>query len=125
MPMPASAYNKLVRVERPILDDAADGAGSGSWAALGDLRAQIRDLLPSRSEDQSGGFATSTRPARVRMRYRTDIESDMRFVLLRHDDGEWVPTDRIMEIVSGPAELGRRDGIEFMVEDYSPAGNAA
>ena len=30
-----------------------------------------------------------------------------------------------MQIVSPPAELGRRDGLEFMVVDYNTAGNAA
>ncbi len=33
--------------------------------------------------------------------------------------------NRIMQIIAGPAELGRREGLEFMVEEYSPAGNAA
>jgi len=30
---------------------------------------------------------------------------------------------RVMQIVAGPAELGRREGLEFMVEDYTSAGN--
>ncbi|SEQ60411.1 Phage head-tail joining protein [Sphingobium sp. YR768] len=57
----------------------------------------------------------SARPARVRMRFREDITPDMRFIF----------GSRIMQIVSGPAELGRREALEFMVEEYRPAGNPA
>jgi len=32
---------------------------------------------------------------------------------------------RIMQIIAGPAEFGVRDELEFMVEDYSTAGNPA
>jgi hypothetical protein len=37
---------------------------------------------------------------------------------------EWV-TDRTVQIITDPAELGRRDGLEFRVEEYRPAGNGA
>ena len=47
------------------------------------------------------------------------IKPSMRFVEKIGDaDG------RIMQIIAGPADLGR-DAVEFMVEDYSTAGNAA
>jgi head-tail adaptor len=75
----------------------------------------IKDMLPSRGERLADGINVATRPARLRMRWREGMTSDMRFVL----------GSRIMQIVAGPAELGRRDGLEFMVEEYSTAGSGA
>lgn len=111
----ARDLDRFIRIERPQPDDSADGAGSGTWPLVDEVWAQIRDLLPSRGQQLANGMTTATRPARVRMWYRDDVTPKMRFV-----DG-----DRVMQIVSGPAELGRRVGLEFMVEDYRPAGNAA
>jgi len=31
----------------------------------------------------------------------------------------------VMQIIAGPAEVGVRDEVEFMVEDYTSAGNSA
>ena len=47
-------------------------------------------------------------------------------LIVRGDDGEpeW-RTDRIAAIVSEPAELGRRQWSEFMVQQYSAPGNTA
>jgi hypothetical protein len=37
----------------------------------------------------------------------------------------FVMGDRVMEIVAGPALIRQRSGIEFMVVDYTSAGNSA
>jgi SPP1 family predicted phage head-tail adaptor len=113
--LPAGSLNRRVRIDRPVSDDSFTGAGSGTWAKVADVWASIQDVLPSRSERLADGMNSAAHPARVRIRYRTDITSNMRFVL----------GDRVMQIVSGPAELGNREGLEFMVEDYQPAGNPA
>jgi head-tail adaptor len=119
--------NRTIRIERPIADPSFAGAGSGSWEKVDDVRASVQDVLPSRSERLADGINFATRPARVRMLFREDVKPDMRFVMGAKivDDVVDYSTARIMQIVSGPAELGRREGTEFMVEDYSPAGNAA
>lgn len=111
----ASKRNKLITIQRPSADEAFDGAGSGTWEPVGDEWAEVQDVLPSRGERLGEGISTATRPARIRMRYRDDIDASMRFVL----------GSRIMQIVSGPAELGNYEGSEFMVEDYSAAGGGA
>ena len=113
--MNARRFNRQLRVERPIADDSFDGAGSGEWTLVGEPWAEVQDMLPSRGERVTGGINMASRPARVRMRYRTDITPDMRFVM-----GE-----RVMQIVSGPAVVGNREALEFMVEDYSTAGGGA
>lgn len=113
----AGKLDQRLRIERPVADASFGGAGSGTWETLGYAWAEVRDVLPSRGEQvgQAGG-TTMTRPARVRMRYRTDLAPDMRFVT---GDG------RILNIISGPAMLGRREGVELMVAEYLPGGNPA
>lgn len=115
MRLQAGKLDRSIRIERPVADDSFDGAGAGSWALVATVSAEVQDVLPSRSEQLAGGINMSARPARVRIRYRTDVTPDMRFVM----------GGRVMQIVSGPAELGRREGLEFMVEEYRPAGNGA
>lgn len=116
----AGALDRRVRIERPVADDSFDGAGSGSWEEVATVAASIVDALPSRGERLGEGINATTRPARVRMRYRTDVTAAMRLVeIVSGGDG------RVMQIITVPAELGRRDGLEMMVEEYSPAGNSA
>ena len=115
MSIAAGRFDRRITIERPTADDGFDGAGSGTWTLVGEAWAHVQDMLPSRGERLADGMNIASRPARVRMRYRTDITPDMRFVM----------GDRVMQIVAGPAELGRREAIEFMAEDYRPAGNPA
>lgn len=113
--LPAGSLTDRICIERPVPDTSLDGAGSGTWELVAEVWANVQDMLPSRGERLANGINVAARPARVRMRYRTDVDASMRLVM----------GDRIMQIVSAPAELGRRDGLEVMVEDYSSAGNAA
>lgn len=111
----AGRRDKRIEIQRPVADSALDGAGSGTWEEVGKVWANVQDVLPSRGESISDGINIAARPSRIRILYRSDVTSDMRFVI----------GGRIMQIVSGPAELGRREGLEFMVEEYRPSGNAA
>jgi head-tail adaptor len=115
--------DSLIRIERPKANDAFDSAGSAEWEALPDgeqVWASVHDMLPSRGEKIASGINVAARPARVRMDYRDDVTAAMRFVDITDGvDG------RVMQIISGPAKIGRREGVEFMVEDYSSAGNSA
>lgn len=121
--------DSFIRLERPVPDNSLDGAGSGQWELVDEIWAEIMDLLPSRSDGESAanGINFAERPARVRIRYRADITNAMRLV-----DGANIvagavdyTSARIMQIVSMPAELGRREGLELMAKDYSTAGNGA
>lgn len=115
MILTAGRLNRRVRIERPIADTSIDGAGSGTWEPVATVWAEVQDVRPSRTERMTEGLNLSARAARVIMRWRGDVTAAMRIV---HGD-------RIMQIVGGPAELGRRDGLELLVEDYSTAGNPA
>ncbi len=69
----AGDLDKRIRIERPIPDNAIDGAGSGAWELVATVRAQIRDELPSKGERIQSGINLASRPARVRMRWRGDV----------------------------------------------------
>lgn len=115
MTLDPGTLDRRIRIERPVAASGFDGAGSGTWEEVITVWANVQDALPSRGERLAEGINVASRPARVRIRYREGITSAMRFVM----------GDRIMQIVSAPAELGRREALEFMVVDYTPAGNSA
>lgn len=117
MMLTAGQLNRVVRVEKRVMVvDPEYGTQTESWVSLGVARAQVQDVLPSRGEGAANGINIQLRPARVRMRWRTDIDASMRLIYL--DRG-----GRIMEVVTQPAELGQREGIEFMVQEYSARGD--
>lgn len=108
--------NRRVRFEEMVREDDANyGSQPGDWVPVATLWANVQDVLPSRAE-QATAIVISSRPARVRVRYRTGLTSDMRMVI----EG---PTERTLKIVSGPAELGWKQGLEFMGEEFSTAGD--
>jgi len=112
----AGELSDTIRIERPVADQAFDGAGSGRWELVEDeVWASVVDMLPSRGEKIAEGINIATRPARVRMRVRDDITSNMRFVM----------GDRIMQIIAGPAIIRQCSGVEFMVEEYSAGGDGS
>lgn len=111
--MNAGDLDRLIRIEQKAEDNTFDGAGSEPWQLFAQAWAQVQDMLPSRGERLADGLNIATRPARVRIRYIEGVKASMRIVM----------GDRIMQIVSAPAELGRREGLELMVEDYSTSGN--
>jgi len=88
------------------------GTREASWADGDTVFAQVLDVLPSRSDRLGDEIAMTKRPATVRMRYRSDVTQANR---LRIDGEEY-------RIVSGPAMIGRRYGIELMVEQISTEG---
>jgi len=83
-----------------------------SWEDHVKVWAEVRDMLPSRADRMMEGLSLAKRPCRIRCRYRGDITGDMRVVY----------GTRILRIVSGPVELGRREGLELLAEDWSTQG---
>lgn len=105
--------DKRCRVERPVsTPDPEYGTPVITWELVGVRWCGVQDVLPSRSESIKQGLGISTSQARVRMRYCSDIDSSMRLTIMR-------PTARVYSIIGGPAELGNKDGVEFMVERVS------
>jgi head-tail adaptor len=117
--MKAGTLDRRVTLERKvIITDPDYGTEKVTWAPFfSRIPAQVQDTLPSKSEGAADGLVMATRPARVRMRYLAGVTSDMRLTV--HGT-----TDRLMQIIAGPAELGRREGIELMAVEYSTQGGA-
>lgn len=114
--MRAGALDRRIRIEsKTVVQDPDYGTETITWATFATVWANVQDVLPSKSEGQSSGILIAERPARVRIRYLAGITSDMRVVELDRDN-------RVMKIIAGPAELGRREGIELMVAEYSTQG---
>lgn len=119
--------NREITVERKVVTlDTVHGTDIVTWEPLSYLpgspavaeryRAEIQDVLPSRSESVTQGLAVAKNQSRVRMRWRDDIDSSMRVTV--HAD-----SDVLYQIVAGPADFGgRKDRIEFVIEKYSTAG---
>lgn len=107
-----------IRIEQRSGDvDAEYGTSLGTWTTVHDnVPAEVSEVMPSRGESVADGISISLRPARVRIRYVDDVKAAMRIV--RIDRG-----DMVMEVVGQPAELGNKERIEFMVQEYSPAGD--
>jgi SPP1 family predicted phage head-tail adaptor len=106
--------DRRVRVEqKTITQDPDYGSQVETWATYIETWASVQDITSGNQERTNSDLRQLKRPCRIRMRYLPDIDATMRVILLDRDD-------RVLQIVSKPAELGRKDGIEFMAEEYQP-----
>lgn len=111
--MNAGPLNTRCRIEqKSITQDPVYGTELVTWGTLATVWCAVQDELPSKSEAVKQGLTLTAQRTRVRMRYRTGIDSSMRLVISR-------PTETVYQIVGGPAILGNKDGLELVVEKYS------
>jgi SPP1 family predicted phage head-tail adaptor len=116
--MDIGILDRRVRVERKTVSQDPDyGSQVETWATYVETWASIQDITTNNQERTNSDLRQLTRPCRVKMRYFPDIDPTMRLVVL--DRGE-----RILSIVSKPAELGRKDGIEFMCQEFETGGES-
>ena len=120
----AGTLNRLITIERKqVVQDASYGTEVITWVPLAVLPgspavaerfwAEVQDALPSRSESVQQGLAVARNQTRIRIRWRSDVDSSMRITV--HGD-----IDVVYQIVGGPAEIrGRRIMLEMMCEKYS------
>lgn len=118
--------NRRITIERKSVTRDAMGGEAVTWVPIAyapgspqvaaRFAAQVQDVLPSRNESVQQGMAVAINQTRIRMRWRSDIDSTMRITV--HGD-----SDVIYQIVGGPAEIwGRKEGLEMMCEKFSAAG---
>lgn len=102
--------DRRCRIERKLVTiDPTYGTENVTWVTHAVVWCNMQDVLPSRDESLRNGIIVGKTQSRLRMRYRGDIDSTMRIVIMR-------PTESVWNIIGGPAEIGVRDGIELMCE---------
>lgn len=107
-------FDRRITIQRPGVEvDGEYGPQPGEWETVfARVPAQVWDTLPGNAERTGQAINLSEKPARVRMRYVRGITSDMRIII--HNE-----VDTIHQISAGPAEIGRREYIEFTVREFS------
>lgn len=102
--------NSRCRIECKVTTEAeTPQTDVDTWTLLGVRWCGLQDALPGRAESVRENVEVSQMPTRLRMRYCTDVTSGMRIIVNR-------PTRKVYQIISGPAVLGDKAGVEFMVE---------
>lgn len=108
--MDIGPLDKRARIERKtVTPDPTYGTDVEVWVTRASVWCNLVDSTPSRDEQIRNGLSTKKVRSRMRMRYRGDVQTDDRVVLMRPDEQVW-------QIIGGPAEIGVRDGIELMIE---------
>lgn len=111
--MRAGTLDTRCRIEyKSVTQDPDYGTEVITWLLLAVVWCTIADVPPSRSESVKQGLVLARNQSIVTMRYRSDIDSTMRLVILR-------PTPVTYQIVGGPAEVEKQVSIELVVEKYS------
>lgn len=101
--------------ERIKTQDSSSGAYTYDWHDLHtNPEVWAKVIEETRSEKIDSNIALSSRPANVFIRWRSDITSAMRVLY----------AGRIMKIVAGPAEVGRREWLKFSAVEFSTQGEA-
>lgn len=106
---------RITILRRVEAQDPVYGSFAATWEQLATVWAEVQDMLPSRAERLVEGVEIARRPCRVRIRFRPDLDSSMRLQI----------GQRQLRIVGGPAELGRREGLELLAEELTTEGSEA
>lgn len=102
--------NTRCRIEyKSIAQDPDYGTEVITWTLLATVWCEKQDFLPSKSESIQGGVEVSTGKSRIRIRFREDIDTSMRCII----------KSKTYQIVAEPAEIGRREYTEFVIEKYT------
>lgn len=119
--MRGGQLDQRVTLSRPsVADDAVYGPQPTGWVTVAArIPAQLIDKLPSKSERVEGGLKVADRPARLRIRYMPGLTSDMKITL---HDGPDASGDREYQISAGPADIGRREWVEFTITHFTSGG---
>jgi SPP1 family predicted phage head-tail adaptor len=111
----ASKLDTRIRIERKVVTrDPQYGTEHVTWGQFACVWAEVKDILPSKAERLADSIQIGRRPARIRIRYLAGLAADMRVII----------NNRIHQIISGPATLGRCEAMEIMVEEHSTEGVA-
>jgi SPP1 family predicted phage head-tail adaptor len=114
--MQIGKLDRFIRLEeRVVTKDPDYGSEVVSWATYKECWASVTDITSRNQESTNSDLRLLKRPCKVVVRFDANIDSTMRIVMLDRND-------RVLQIVTKPAELGRREAMEFMAEDYNVYG---
>lgn len=112
--MTIQVYNLDTRVRferKSVAQDTVYGTEVITWVPVATVWAEVMDTLPSRqqAEQMRNNVQVAVSRSRVRLRYRTDIDATMRCVI----------GGVTFQVVSDPAEIGRHEWMELIIEKVS------
>lgn len=98
---------------KTVTKDAEYRTDIVAWTLVATVWCEAQDEMPSRAEALKAGVVVARNRTRIRYRYRTDIDSSMRGVIVG-------PVRRVLGIIGGPAMVGgNRQYSEVMCEELS------
>jgi head-tail adaptor len=111
--MRAGELNRQVTILRRIVTkDPIYNTDIIVWEPVKTVYAKITEVLPARGEEISSEISLASKPAKVVMRWRDDIDQSSRVQI----DGKQ------MRIIAGPAMIGLKVGLEIVVQEFSTEG---
>jgi SPP1 family predicted phage head-tail adaptor len=111
--MDAGLLDRRLRIlERVDTTEGTYGTKVATWPELATVWAKIEEVLPARADRLDDKLVITVRQAKVRIRWRADVSQNHRVEI----DGQQ------MRIISGPAMAGRRQWLDFVVEELSTEG---
>jgi SPP1 family predicted phage head-tail adaptor len=112
--MQIGKLDRYVRIEQQSTAQDEWGETVNTWSTYKECWASVLDVT-SRQQELTEGVQSPLRvlkrPCRVMLRYDENINSTMRIVMLDREN-------RVLEIVTKPAEIGRREALEMLCHDY-------
>jgi head-tail adaptor len=112
------ALDRKVSIDEEVVtQDATYKSNVPTWQQITTVWAEVVDALPSRSLVVRQGLEAAALQTRVRVRYDERLATASR---KRIRFGT-----RVLQVVGGPAEIGRRQYMEFACEELTTAGGAA
>jgi len=99
-------------IEQPTISQGDYGEPLTVWSVLAVVWANVQDDLPSKSEAVQQGLVVAKNRARIRFRYLATVTSACRITVRG-------ATDRVFQIIGGPAELGKHEYMEVLGETSS------
>lgn len=110
--MQIGQFDRYIRFEqKSVVQDNDYGSEIVTWVKYKECWANVQDITTRMQESTVNNLRLMKHPCKITVRYDAGIDSTMRIVAL--DDN-----NKILQIVTKPAEIGRREAMEFTAEDY-------
>lgn len=104
--------DKPIRIEVPTITNGGEyGEQITTWTTYFEGFASCLDVLPGSREATNQDIRLTQRPVKIETQYMPGLTAKMRVTML--EDG------RVLQIVTPPAELGRKEASIFLAEEYS------